>query len=312
MLPNRFVIGGMPDVSVPSWPNLGEISLGGTSTFVSPALGQVSYTENVLHFGTLRGRVGYAPGNWLVLRDRWLCLDLRSADADPTRQLRHDRLPFLWRLGWAAGAGVEFPLAPNWTASLEYLYTKYGNSSRGLRKLGQRFQSDLAVAQLRMGVNYRFGADQKPGNDAALGPLAPSADRLELSRADHVRLAGLSSDPVAVCGPTQPDRPRAGPRNMGRHAVCRHTIVARRRSLGQPGARSGFRPRRHPRRGRIFRAAKPTSSASPTLMRACSACSCGRPSILAAKPESRRRHQSVCRPRDRQSSCADGRQVRDR
>jgi len=37
--------------------------------------------------------------------------------------------PFLWRLGWVAGLGVEWAFAPNWTANVEYLYTKYGNSS---------------------------------------------------------------------------------------------------------------------------------------------------------------------------------------
>jgi opacity protein-like surface antigen len=37
--------------------------------------------------------------------------------------------PFLWRFGWAAGAGVEVPVAPHWTARLEYLFTDYGISS---------------------------------------------------------------------------------------------------------------------------------------------------------------------------------------
>jgi len=35
----------------------------------------------------------------------------------------------LWRLGWVAGLGVEYAFAPNWSANVEYLFTKYGNSS---------------------------------------------------------------------------------------------------------------------------------------------------------------------------------------
>ena len=37
--------------------------------------------------------------------------------------------PFLWRLGWTAGAGVEVPIAPHWTARLEYLFTDYGKTN---------------------------------------------------------------------------------------------------------------------------------------------------------------------------------------
>ena len=108
MLPNRFVIGGMLDASVPSWPNLGEISLGGTSTFVSPALGQVSYTENVLHFGTLRGRVGYAPGNWLVYATGGLAWTYDQLTLTQQDNCCTTDSPFLWRLGWTA-AGRRVP-----------------------------------------------------------------------------------------------------------------------------------------------------------------------------------------------------------
>ena len=76
-------------------------------------------------------------------------------------------MPFLWRFGWVAGAGVELPLARNWTAGLEYLYTHYGNSTVGFAKAGQIFQSDLSVQELRVTLNYRFGADQNAGKGTA-------------------------------------------------------------------------------------------------------------------------------------------------
>jgi high affinity Mn2+ porin len=65
MLPNRIVIGAEVDASFPAWPNLAGISIGGTSTFTSPTIGAESYSETVLSSGTVRGRIGYAPGNWL-------------------------------------------------------------------------------------------------------------------------------------------------------------------------------------------------------------------------------------------------------
>ena len=66
MLPNRVVSGAETDVSFPSFPNNAGISIGGASKFTSPAFGAENYSETVLASGTVRGRVGYAPGHWLI------------------------------------------------------------------------------------------------------------------------------------------------------------------------------------------------------------------------------------------------------
>src|SRR5262245_34986798 len=65
MLPNRVVLGAQLDASFPGFPR-NDISLGGISILSTPEIGLASYSENVLHSGTLRGRCGYASGNWLV------------------------------------------------------------------------------------------------------------------------------------------------------------------------------------------------------------------------------------------------------
>src|SRR5262249_53245091 len=65
ILPNRVVLGVQLDSSFPGFPNRDGISIGGISILSTPALGLASYSETVLHSGTLRGRVGYAPDNWL-------------------------------------------------------------------------------------------------------------------------------------------------------------------------------------------------------------------------------------------------------
>ena len=101
MLPNRFVIGAEADASFPSFQNPSGISVGGISTFSSP-VGAESYSETVLSSGTLRGRIGYAPGNWLLYAtggfawtyDQLTLTQLATGTTD---------MPFLWRLGWAAG-----------------------------------------------------------------------------------------------------------------------------------------------------------------------------------------------------------------
>ena len=73
--------------------------------------------------------------------------------------------PFLWRLGWAAGAGVEVPIARHWTARLEYLFTDYGKTSATY--LGtQPMSTDFQLQELRLGLNYQFGNELRSGHCA--------------------------------------------------------------------------------------------------------------------------------------------------
>jgi high affinity Mn2+ porin len=66
MFANRLIVGAVIDVSAPSFPNRDGISIGGISLFTSPSLGPQTYSETMLIFGTARGRIGYALGDWLL------------------------------------------------------------------------------------------------------------------------------------------------------------------------------------------------------------------------------------------------------
>jgi high affinity Mn2+ porin len=175
MLPNRFVVGVEADASFPSFPSLSGISIGGISTVNSAAFGQETYSETVLSSGTLRGRIGYAPGHWLFYAtggfawtyDRLTLTNLTTGVSD---------MPFLWRLGRAAGVGVEAPVAPHWTARLEYLFTDYGNSSVFFANNGQSFTSNFSLQELRLGLNYQFGND--PAAAIASTPAPADTDRV--------------------------------------------------------------------------------------------------------------------------------------
>jgi high affinity Mn2+ porin len=175
MLPNRVVLGVEGDVSFPSFRNLDGISIGGASTFATPVLGLETYSETVVHSGTLRGRIGYAPGPWLFYATAGFAW---TYDSLTLTQLANGTMEsaFHWRLGWAAGAGVEAPVAPHWTMKVEYLFTDYGNSGVTFPAAGQQFVSDFALHQLRVGLNYRFGDDAKSPS----GKAVPGDDRLSL------------------------------------------------------------------------------------------------------------------------------------
>jgi high affinity Mn2+ porin len=177
MLPNRVVIGAEVDASFPSFQNLAGISIGGISNFTSPTLGPVSYSATVLSSGTVRGRIGYAPGNWLFYAtggfawtyDQLTLTQLASGTTD---------MPFLWRLGWAAGAGVDVPILPHWTARLEYLFTDYGTGSVLFANAGQRFNSDFSLQELRFGLNYQFGNDAASAPMVTKAPAGPDPDNI--------------------------------------------------------------------------------------------------------------------------------------
>src|SRR5579863_4393162 len=162
MLANRVVIGVEADASVSSFPNYFGNRIGNTV----PVLGNTeSYSDNVFSSGTVRGRIGYAPGNWLFYATggfAWTSEQFLLTTANGTDSANQQRV------GWAAGAGVEGPLIPHWTVKAEYLFTGYGNKSINFLSSGQQFTSNFSEQEVRVGLNYHFGEKDAP-NPAGFG-----------------------------------------------------------------------------------------------------------------------------------------------
>jgi high affinity Mn2+ porin len=160
MLPSGWLLGAEMDFSAPN-------TVAGSQTMTSAASGQASYTDTVLDSGTLRGRVGYAFDNWLVYGtggvawtyDKLERTQLAGSPLGADVAIGTTQAALLWRWGWAAGAGIETPIAPNWTAKVEFLATEFGNRTKNFSLAGQAYTSDLSMQSLRLGVNYQFGAD---------------------------------------------------------------------------------------------------------------------------------------------------------
>jgi len=175
---SRWLVGVEADVSFPS-------TVGGTATFSSAATGSASYAEQVEFSGTLRGRIGYAPGHWLFYAtgglawsyDQFTRTQLAGTPAGGTAVPgQAENLFMVPRVGGAAGVGVEYALTPSWTARLEYLFTDYGNRNVTFPAGAQRFSSDLAVQTVRVGLDYRVGRD---GIDTDIFTKGPSALELD-------------------------------------------------------------------------------------------------------------------------------------
>jgi high affinity Mn2+ porin len=155
ILPNRVLIGGEADATFPNFPSLTGLSTGPNINFTSPTFGAENFTEAMLASGTVRGRIGYAPGSWLFYATGGFAWTYNQQTLTNLATGASES-PFVWRLGWAAGAGVEAPIAPHWTARLEYLFIDYGDKTYQFSGGAQPFTSDFPLQEVRAGVNYQF------------------------------------------------------------------------------------------------------------------------------------------------------------
>jgi outer membrane immunogenic protein len=106
--------------------------------------------------GSLRARAGVAVDRALLYVTGGLALaDFRMAGGPLGGPLQGYSST---RAGWTVGAGVEYALAPNWTARLEYRYANYGSVSADLGPLyaGVTQRTSLQSHSVRVGVSYLF------------------------------------------------------------------------------------------------------------------------------------------------------------
>lgn len=101
-------------------------------------------------FGTTRGRVGYAFGNFLPYVTGGLAYgDVKAVQPNGTQSAT--------KAGWAAGGGLEVSLTKSWTAKAEYLHLDLGTATfmgaaSGTNSLNVPITDDI----LRAGLNYRW------------------------------------------------------------------------------------------------------------------------------------------------------------
>jgi high affinity Mn2+ porin len=177
MFPSRVMLGFETDVTFPNYVN-------GSQSFATPAIGQANSSELVEFAGTVRGRAGYAFDRWLVYGTGGFAFayDELSRTQDIGTPNGAVAVPgtvesqFLGRLGWTAGAGIEYGFAPNWSAKAEYLFSDYGSHSNFYPQGGQRFDSDLALQEFRLGLNYRPFDDDANSNGRLAMPSTPAID----------------------------------------------------------------------------------------------------------------------------------------
>jgi outer membrane immunogenic protein len=124
----------------------------GTPTFSS-------YTKE-RWLATVRGRVGYAANNVLLYATGGYAAASVEAGVTSTAAGTVFDSATSTRSGWTAGGGIEWGIAANWSAKVEYLYVQLADNAFLTPNLGPGFnRSNVPLNDnvLRAGINYRFG-----------------------------------------------------------------------------------------------------------------------------------------------------------
>jgi outer membrane immunogenic protein len=98
--------------------------------------------------GTVRGRLGYAVDRVMPYFTGGLAVgDVHATQVGIAGVSSTN-------VGWTVGAGVEYAVAGNWSAKLEYLYVDLGNVDCGACSAVTNV--DFRANLVRAGVNWRF------------------------------------------------------------------------------------------------------------------------------------------------------------
>jgi outer membrane immunogenic protein len=127
----------------------------------------VSFADNIDYLASLRGRLGYASGNFLIYATAGVAL---AQFADDSVNFSIGNKSFALdsgsddaEVGFVVGGGVEYKVRPNWSIGLEGLYYIFDDSSSEavVRKHGKVYKvteeddNDFWVARARLSYHFQ-------------------------------------------------------------------------------------------------------------------------------------------------------------
>jgi outer membrane immunogenic protein len=140
-----------------SWSNIEASATATAGGIVATAFSEIDY------MGTARLRFGYAWDRvlWYVTGGlAWANNEIGASvagfgvAAGASSSNTH--------MGWTIGTGLEWALADNWSAKLEYLYADLGAEPYFGGVGAGGFDADLQVHTVKLGLNYRFNWGKGP------------------------------------------------------------------------------------------------------------------------------------------------------
>jgi len=134
-------------------------------------------TEQWDYAATARGRIGYASGSWLFYATGGVSMaGERFVNVPP---IGNDDKVLHSRFGWVGGVGLEYGFAPHWSARLEYLSSRFGNSDISFAS-GTRYASSFDLQTISIGLNRKIDWPGSPGYDPKVSLSDPESDRWEI------------------------------------------------------------------------------------------------------------------------------------
>jgi high affinity Mn2+ porin len=169
-LSSGIVLGAEADITFPNY-------LASNSIAALLATPRSDVVEQLDYAGTLRGRIGYASGHWLAYATGGLAWAGERFVNTPAIGSEEKELNV--RLGWAAGAGVEYAFAPHWSLRLEYLYSRFEQADIRFPSATQ-ISSSLDLQSIRVGLNRKFGGMGSSNFAPRTSLTDPESDRWEI------------------------------------------------------------------------------------------------------------------------------------
>jgi outer membrane immunogenic protein len=160
---NGFLFGGTLGFNVPiseilvglegdvDWSGLNG-SVGNCALNAGGAVASCETKSNWL--GTARARAGYEFDRTLIYVTGGAAFGNVQSGLSPGASF-----DAATRIGWTAGAGLEFALSDSWSAKAEYLFVNFSNAScTSVANCGTAAGSSVALTEslVRAGINYRF------------------------------------------------------------------------------------------------------------------------------------------------------------
>ena len=169
-LSSGIVLGAEADITFPNY-------LASNSIAALLATPRSDVVEQLDYAGTLRGRIGYASGHWLAYATGGLAWAGERFVNTPAIGSEEKELNV--RLGWAAGAGVEYAFAPHWSLRLEYLYSRFEQADIRFPSATQ-ISSSLDLQSVRVGLNRKFDGMGSSNFAPRTSLTDPESDRWEI------------------------------------------------------------------------------------------------------------------------------------
>jgi outer membrane immunogenic protein len=158
---------------------LNTSTVSGAATAIS-STGTITSSKSLDYLGTVRGRMGFLPTpSLLVYATGGLAYGGVQTNTTITESLGYIDTPTPFgtsggfsgtRVGWTAGGGLEWMMARNWSAKVEYLYYDLGSVTNTLPAIQQfgdlgtlletvstsQSSTRFAGSAVRVGLNYQF------------------------------------------------------------------------------------------------------------------------------------------------------------